>query len=306
MGIGSANDEYDAYAGLVEAGEETRWAFGTGFDDPLAGVDVSVPPGVDAGALAAYCLMVGDDALVLSQRLVQWCTHAPELEEEVALANVALDLLGQARLLYARAAAADPAVLPPVPEGSPVSAEDRLAFFRGPDDFRCVTLVELPDTDFATAVVRLLAFAVWRLALLDGLRSSVDPVLAAVGDKGVKEVRYHRDYAARWVLTLAGGTPESRRRVEAALRHVGPHLPELALADPVTEALAAAGVVPGPAQVWAEAREPLTRVLEEGDLEDPASGDAGLRGREGRHSPWLAELLAELQELARAHPAGRW
>ena len=305
-GSGSAHDEYDAYAGLVEAGDETRWAFGTGFDDPLAGVDVSVPPGVDARALAAYCLMIGDDALVLSQRLVQWCTRAPELEEEVALANVALDLLGQARLLYARAAAADPSIVPPVPDGSPVSAEDRLAFFRDADDFRCVTLVELPDDDFAAAVVRLLVFAVWRQALLEALRRSVDPVLAAVGEKGVKEVRYHRDYAGRWVLTLAGGTPESLRRTEVALRGIAPHVAELAQPDPVSATLAASGVAPDPADVWADAVGPLTGLFEEAGLGASFTADAGLRGREGRHAPWLAELLAELQGLARAHPAGRW
>ncbi|MDX6324103.1 MAG: ring,2-phenylacetyl-CoA epoxidase subunit PaaC [Nocardioidaceae bacterium] len=299
-------DEYDAYAGLVEAGDETRWAFGTGFDDPLAGVDASVPPGVDPGALAAYCLMLGDDALVLSQRLVQWCTRAPELEEEVALANVALDLLGQARLLYARAAASDPSVLPALPDDSPVPAEDRLAFFREPEDFRCVTLVELPDGDFAAAVVRLLVFAVWRRAILEGLRRSVDPVLAAVGEKGVKEVAYHGDFAARWVLTLAGGTPESRQRTEAALRDVGAHLDELGLGDPDTRVLVAAGVAPDPAEVWGDAARQLAGVLVEAGLERPAGGASVLSGRVGRHSPWLPDLLAELQGLARAHPEGRW
>lgn len=306
------HDEYDAYAGLVEAGEETRWAFGTGFDDPLAGVDASVPSGVDPGALAAYCLMLGDDALVLSQRLVQWCTHAPELEEEVALANIALDLLGQARLLYARAAAADPALPPVVPAGSPVPAEDRLAFFRDPGAFRCVTLVELPDADFAAAVVRLLVFATWRSAVLEGLRRSVDPVLAAVGGKGVKEVRYHRDYAARWVATLAGGTPESRRRTEAAAQAVAPHLPELGAPDPVTDAVVGSGAAPDPARVWDDAAATLAEVFAGAGLEPPDGLRPGSRrdlpaaGRLGRHTPALEELLAELQGLARAHPEGRW
>jgi ring-1,2-phenylacetyl-CoA epoxidase subunit PaaC len=259
--------------------------------------------------------MLGDDALVLSQRLVQWCTRAPELEEEVALANIALDLLGQARLLYARAAAADPDAVPPLPSGSPVPPEDRLAFFRDPGDFRNVTLVELVDRDFAAAVVRLLAFAAWRLVLLERLQESVDPVLSAVGGKGVKEVRYHVDYAAGWVQTLAGGTPESRLRTEAVLRTVAAHLGELRRTDPVTEELVAAGVAPDPAGVWASASGHLSAVLVGAGLdvpdpvrspESPPDRSGELHGRAGRHTPALGELLGELQGLARAHPEARW
>ena len=299
-------DEFDAYAGLVEAGEETRWAFGTGFDDPLAGVDVSVPPGVDGPALAAYCLMLGDDALILSQRLAQWCTRAPELEEEVALANIGLDLVGQTRLLYARAAAADPTVVPSLPNGSPVPAEDRLAFFRGVEEHRCVWLVEQPNGDFAATVVRLAVFAAWRLALLDELQGSRDPVLAAVAQKGVKELRYHRDYAARWLLTLAGGTQESRARTEAGLGAVWPYVDELGRPDDVTARLAADGVAADPPSVWAATEEFLHRLLDEARLDAPASPVASGGGRRGVHSPELAPLVEELQGLARAHPMGRW
>jgi len=301
-----APDEFDAYAGLVEAGEETRWAFGTGFDDPLAGVDVSVPPGVDGPALAAYCLMLGDDALVLSQRLAQWCTRAPELEEEVALANIGLDLVGQTRLLYARAAAADPAVVPSLPDGSPVPAEDRLAFFRGADELRCVWLVEQPNGDFAATVVRLAVFAAWRLALLDALQESRDPVLAAVAEKGVKELRYHRDYAARWLLTLAGGTEESRARTEAGLGTVWPYVAELGGSDQVTVRLVADGVAADPPAVWVATEAFLLRLLEQAGLQPPSSAPVDGGGRRGAHSPELAPLLEELQGLARAHPLGRW
>ncbi len=304
------HDEYDAYAGLVEAGEETRWAFGSGFDDPLAGVDVSVPPGADGPALAAYCLMLGDDALVLAQRLAQWCTRAPELEEEVALANIGLDLVGQTRLLYARAAAADPSVVPTLPPGSPAPPEDRLAFFRGPEEYRCVWLVEQPNGDFAATVVRLVVFAAWRLTLLGRLRTSRDPVLAAVSAKGVKEVRYHRDYAARWLLTLAGGTVESRRRTEAALESLWPCVEELGRTDDVSERLVADGVAADPAAAFEDTSAFLHRLLEEGGLRvptgspEPAPGTPG--GRLGVHSPWLGSLLEEMQGIARAHPAGRW
>src|SRR6266851_10035997 len=139
-----------------EADDGHRWAFGTGFTDPLAGVDTAVPEGVDGADLGAYCLMLGDDALVMSHRLQQWLARAPELEEETALANIALDLLGQARLLLARAGRAD---------GSGRD-EDQLAFFREEGEFRNVRLVERLDADFAELTGRLLVFSAWRLALL--------------------------------------------------------------------------------------------------------------------------------------------
>lgn len=297
----------NAYVGLVEADADARWAFGTGFDDPLAGVDTAVPVGVDGPALAAYCLALGDDSLVLAQRLAQWCTRAPELEEEVALANVGLDLLGQTRLLYARAAAADPAVVPEV-AGSPAPAEDRLAFFRDADAFRCVGLVEHPDADFAEAVVRLVLFSAWRLALLEGLRGSTDPVLAAIGEKGVKEVRYHRDYAARWFVTLAGGTEESRDRTTRALRLLWPYAAELRRPDGTDGVLVPVGAAPDPASVWVETEAFLELLWQRAGLAPESREGAGAvtAGRAGVHTPWLAPLLEELQSVARAHPQGRW
>ena len=208
------NDEHGSVYDDLLGTDTSHWAFGTDFEDPLAGVDTTVPDGVDATALAAYCLMLGDDALVLSHRLSEWCSRAPDLEEDIALANIALDLLGQARLLLARAAAADPSVVPALPEGSPVPPEDALAFFREADDFRNVRLVEVAER-------RLRAHRRAAAGLRDragsqcssGSTASRDPVLAAVAAKGVKELSYHRDYAGRWFLTLARGTEESRRRL---------------------------------------------------------------------------------------------
>jgi ring-1,2-phenylacetyl-CoA epoxidase subunit PaaC len=153
------NEHDSVYEGLVDLDEHDQWAFGTGFDDPLAGVDTTLADGIDGADLAGYCLMLADDALISAQRLAQWCAKAPELEEEVALANIGLDLLGQARLLLARAAAADSGILPPLPAGSPVPAEDALAFFRDEDQFRCVRLVELENGDFAHSIARLVALA---------------------------------------------------------------------------------------------------------------------------------------------------
>src|SRR6266446_3678591 len=189
-------DEFTAYQSLSEETEDHRWAFGTGFTDPLEGIDASVPNGVDPAALATYCLMLGDDALIYSHRLQQWMTRMPELEEETALANIALDLLGQARMLLARAGLAEGAG-------------------------------------------RLLIFSAWRLALFGKLAASADPVLAAIAAKGAKELAYHRDYAAQWVIRLGDGTPVSHGRMQAALGAIWPLVTELFHPDAVTAALPA-------------------------------------------------------------------
>ena len=296
--------DHGAYTSLVEADDDARWAFGTSFDDPLAGVDTTVPSGVDGTALAAYCLMLGDDSLVLAQRLAEWTTHAPELEEEVALANIALDLLGQARLLLARAAAADPGVVPTLPEDSPVPTDDRLAYFRDADAFRHVALVAQPNGDFAATMVRLLVFSSWRLALLERLSESADPVLAAVAEKGVKEVRYHREHAARWCITLARGTELSRERMTAALQDVWPDVAELGEEHDVARSLP--GVAADHAEAFGDAMGVVDQVLATAGLDRPDVTSAPGGGRDGRHGEPFVELLTEMQGLAREHPRGRW
>lgn len=302
-------DDHDSpYAGLLV--DDSHWAFGGSFDDPLAGVDTTVPEGVDAGALATYCLMLADDALVLSQRLSEWCSRAPDLEEDIALANVALDLLGQARLLLARAAAADPTVVPVLPEGSPVPAEDALAFFRDDREFRNVRLVEVPNGDFAETTARLLLFSAYRLELFRRLASSRDPVLAAVAAKGLKEVAYHRDFAGRWFVTLARGTEESRRRLVAGFGGLLPLWSELFSTHPVEAQVAAAGVGVAPADLRPDAEAVLEQVLTAADMDRPGvrplAGVRGRAGRDGLHTEALSRLLAEMQVVARAHPRGRW
>jgi ring-1,2-phenylacetyl-CoA epoxidase subunit PaaC len=247
---------------------------------------------------------------VLSQRLAEWCSRAPDLEEDIALANVALDLLGQARLLLTRAAAADPAVVPALPDGSPVPDEDRLAFFRDDAAFRNVRLAEVPNGDFAETVARLLVFSAWRLALFERLAGSRDAVLSAVAAKGVKELAYHRDFAGRWFVTLAGGTEESRRRLVAALDGLMPLWPELFGTSEVESAVAAVGVGVDPSAVAGDSDVVLDRVLAVAGVERPDRAPlAGVRGRTGRdglHTEALSHLLAEMQVVARAHPMGRW
>ncbi|MFE9577396.1 1,2-phenylacetyl-CoA epoxidase subunit PaaC [Nocardia sp. NPDC006044] len=301
--------EHNAYEGLVDANSHGQWAFGTGFDDPLAGVDTTVPDDVEPTALATYCLMLADDALISAQRLAQWSTRAPELEEEVALANVGLDLLGQARLLLARAAAADGSVVPFISDTSPVPAEDALAFFRPENEFRNVRLCELDNGDFAKSMVRLLIFSTWRLALFDRLRASRDPVLAAVAHKGVKELTYHRDYAARWTVTLGCGTTESRRRTGDALELVWPYVDELFVPTDEEISLSEVAVGVDPRDVRAEFDAVLDQVLHAAELAPPLArvGTVGGRaGRRGIHTEAMGSLLADMQSVARAHPEGRW
>ncbi|MGY1605568.1 MULTISPECIES: 1,2-phenylacetyl-CoA epoxidase subunit PaaC [unclassified Geodermatophilus] len=300
--------EETVYEALDHAhGGEGHWAFGTGFDEPLAGVDTTVPDGVDHADLGAYCLMLGDDALVLAQRLTEWVTAAPELEEEMAIANVALDLLGQARLLLARAGSVGVLGRSREKATESIPDEDALAYFRDPDEFRCTALTTAENGDFGRTMVRLLVAATVRLAVFARLRDSRDPVLAAIAAKGVHELSYHRDHAARWVLRLGDGTPESHRRVQAGADAVWPLLADLFTATDVERRLAGAGVAVDPADVRDEVREVLTAVLDRATLRTPPwPADVPPRGRAGEHGPELAALLETLQGLARRHPAATW
>jgi ring-1,2-phenylacetyl-CoA epoxidase subunit PaaC len=290
----------NAYEALTDAHDDSRWAFGTGFEDPLAGVDTSVPSGVDGDDLARYCLMLGDDALVFSHRLQQWCTRAPELEDEVAIANIGLDLLGQARLLLARAGKAD----------GTDRGEDDYAFFRDEHEFRNVRLAELERGDFGQLIAVLLVFSTWRLALFQRLRASADPVLAAIADKGVKELTYHRDYAAQWAVRLGDGTAFSHERMQAGLDGIWPFVDELFVAHDTESRLASAGVAVDPAAVREEFDSVLEQVFAAGSLARPeVAGKAGVNGqtgRGGRHTEAMGYLLAELQSVARAHPEATW
>ncbi|GAA3168903.1 phenylacetate-CoA oxygenase subunit PaaC [Blastococcus jejuensis] len=296
---------YDALGNAQE--DHGHWAFGTGFDEPLAGVDTTVPDGIDPAELGEYCLMLGDDALVLAQRLTQWITASPELEEEVAVANVALDLLGQARLLLARAGSVGVLGRSRERATESIPDEDALAYFRDADEFRCTALVAAPNGDFAQTMARLLVAATVRLAVFARLRDSRDPVLAAIAAKGVNELAYHRDHAARWVLRLGDGTDESHRRAQAGVAAVWPLLDDVFTATDLERRLTDAGVAVDPSTVRDEVHGVLTEVLERATLTVPAwPADAAPRGRLGEHGPELAELLETLQSLARQHPAATW
>jgi ring-1,2-phenylacetyl-CoA epoxidase subunit PaaC len=284
-----------AYTALNDDIDDHRWAYGTGFENPLSGVDTTVPDGVDGADLAAYCLMLGDDALLLSQRLQEWVTRLPELEEETALANIALDLLGQARLLLSRAGSAD---------GSG-RGEDAYAFERAPAEFRHVGLVAETDDDFGRLIARLTVFTIWRLVLFERLRDSRDPVLAAIADHGVKELRYHLEYAGQWLIRLGDGTDLSHRRSQQGLDLVAQYLAELFTATEVEDRLAAAAIAVSPASVRDEFDAVLERIVGEATLVRPQPAGAG-RGRRGAPSPAGDALIEHLQSVARMLPGATW
>jgi ring-1,2-phenylacetyl-CoA epoxidase subunit PaaC len=299
------------FDGLADADQDGRWAYGAGFDETVVEVTAPAPDGVDRDDLAAYCLMLADDALVASQRLAEWATHAPELEEEVALANIALDLLGQARVLFSRAGHLGAAARFRTPGlAAGLSDEDVLAYFRDDRSFRNVTLAEMDLGDFGRTMAWILVYSSWRLALMTTLRGSADPVLAAVAAKAVPELAYQREYAAGWVVRLGDGTDESHRRMQAGLDDVWPFVTELFLAHPVETRLVEAGVAVDPASLKASVDADLAQVLPVATLTEPTRPAVGLvggrGGRDGVHTESLGRVLATMQSLARAHPDATW
>jgi ring-1,2-phenylacetyl-CoA epoxidase subunit PaaC len=296
--MSDTHPDESVYDSLAEAHEDGQWAFGTGFEDVQEEITAPVPDGVEAADLAQYCLMLGDDALICAQRLSEWVGNAPELEEEVALANTALDLLGQARVLLARAAHLGAG-----------ADEDALAYQRPEPEFRNVALAEIgDDLDFARATARMLVFSTWRLALLSRLVTSRDPVLSAVAGKGVKELAYHRDHAAHWTVRLGDGTDVSHARMQAALDAVWPYVDELFRTSEVEDRLP--GVAADPADTRAEVDAVLDEVFAAATVTRPAGRGAGTvggrGGRQGLHTEAMGHVLAEMQSLARQHPGATW
>ena len=244
--------------------------------------------------VAEYALWLGDDALILSQQLGEWIARAPELEEDVALGNIALDLLGHARSLLHYAGTFDG------------RTEDDLAYWRDEPEFRCAWLFEQPNGDFAHTIARQLAASVYQFELYSALRSSADATLAAVAEKALKEVDYHRDHAVQWTLRLAGGTEESRRRMILAVEDVWPYVGELFRDEPLTDRLAESGVAIRPSVLRARFDEVIAAVFAEAELSVPEGFVSSGGGRRGEHFSTLGYLLAEMQVLARQHPGATW
>ncbi|HEY2851964.1 MAG TPA: 1,2-phenylacetyl-CoA epoxidase subunit PaaC [Gemmatimonadaceae bacterium] len=243
-----------------------------------------------------YLLRLGDDRLVLGHRLSEWCGHAPILEEDIALANIALDLIGQANLLLGLAARI---------EGKGRDA-DALAYLRDAIDYRNALLVEMQKGDFAVTIVRQLLYSVFALLQAESLQRSTDADVAGVAAKAVKELRYHVRHSADWVLKLGGGTTESRARAQSAVDDLWPYTGELFLADDVDRAVAQSGFGVDPSPLESSWQSTVRDVLGRAGLTIPDSAYMQRGGRQGRHTEHLGHMLAEMQIVARSHPGASW
>ena len=258
-----------------------------------------MPPDLDAparDALFEYLLRLGDDRLVLGHRLSEWCGHAPILEEDIALANIALDLVGQGAMLLKLAGEI---------EGQGRS-EDALAYHRDAVEFRNALIVELPKGDFAFTIVRQFLVSVAAYFQLEALTSSTHPDLAGIAAKAVKETRYHVRHAGEWVIRLGDGTEESHRRAQQALDALWRYTGELFMGDAVDERLQRAGVAPDLAALEPKWRDQVGDVMARATLRAPADVYMQRGGRAGRHTEHLGHMLSEMQIVARSHPGAQW
>lgn len=253
-----------------------------------ATLDAKDQAGTDA-ALVDYLCRLGDDALILGQRLSEWCGHAPALEVDLSLANLALDLIGQGTNLLGLAGDAD-----------------RLAFHRDVLDYKNCILVEQPNGDFAQTIARQLLFSTWQHMLYERLQTSSHEGIAAVAAKGVKEVAYHREIAADWTIRLGDGTEESAHRMRDGLDWCWRFVPELFDVDEMLRGLIERGVAVDPMTFHDEYRAAIAKVLAEARLEAPADQRPILGGRRGHHSEHLGHLLAVMQYLPRTYPDATW
>ncbi len=247
-------------------------------------------------SLRRYVLSLGDDALIAAQRMGEWIASAPQIEEDVALGNIALDLLGQARALLTYAGSLT----------DPPATEDDLAYFRDERDFLNVQLVERPNGDFGVTMARLLVLSTYLHELDSRLQHSTDQTLAAIAAKAVKEVAYHQDHATMWVLRLGDGTEDSRVRMQAGLEQEWPFVDELFDDEYVDQVLVDAGVAVAPSTLREAFDRRVAAVLAEATLSVPDARPAVTGGRRGIHSTRMGYLLAEMQHLARSHPGAVW
>jgi ring-1,2-phenylacetyl-CoA epoxidase subunit PaaC len=248
------------------------------------------------GDLFQYLLRLGDDRLVLGHRLSEWCGHGPILEEDIATANIALDLIGQATFFLRLAGQV---------EGQGRD-EDALAYWRDENQFTNVQMVELPRGDFGFTILRQFLFDAWSFHYLEALGRSTHADLAALAAKALKEVRYHLRHSSEWVLRLGDGTEESHRRMQAALDELWPWTGELAYQDDVDAALRADGTVPDLEPLRAPWEAMTKDVLGRATLTIPTGSMRMTGGRRGRHTEHLGHMLAEMQIVARSHPGAVW
>lgn len=248
-------------------------------------------------AFLQFLLRMGDNTLILGHRVSEWCGHAPVLEEDIALANTALDLIGQTQMWLGLAGEV---------QGEGKSADD-LAFLRDAWDFRNVLLVEVPNGDFGRTLMRQFLFDAWHSIMLGRLLKSSDDRVAAIAEKAGKEVAYHLERSSDTVVGLGDGTEESHRRMQEALDYLWPYVGEMFASDEVDAEMAAAGIAPDPAGLREEYDALVQRVLTEATLTNPDSRFAHKGGRDGRmHTEHLGHLLTQMQWLQRAYPGATW
>lgn len=243
-----------------------------------------------------YLLRLGDTSLVLGQRLGEWIGHSPALEEDLGLANLSLDLVGQARLLLTYAGEV---------EGKGRD-EDALAFFRDAPQFLNMALAEQPNGDFAQTIVRQVLLDAWQLEVYEGLSKSIDSRLAAIAAKAVKESRYHHRFSSGWLVRLGDGTEESHRRAQDALNNLWRFTDELFAPDEVDDQMAAAGIAPQLAELQPRWSAHIDEVLREATLTRPTSARYPWHGKKGVHSEHLGHMLTEMQHLQRTYPGAQW
>ena len=246
--------------------------------------------------LSEYLIRLGDDRLVLGHRLSEWCGHGPILEEDIALANIALDLIGQATLFLKLAGET---------EGKGRS-EDSLAYFREAIDYRNVQLVELPNGDYAFTIVRQFLFDVFSYHLLEQLMKSSDAEVAGIAAKGFKEVRYHVRHSSEWVVRMGDGTDESHTRAQKALDHLWRFTGEMFQADDIDREMLSAGIGGDLAVIQPKWRAVVDDVMKRATLTIPNDPPAMTGGRKGRHTEYLGHMLSEMQIVARSHPGAEW
>lgn len=250
---------------------------------------------MDRETLLTFLLRLADDHLILGHRLSEWCGHAPMLEEDLAMPNMALDLIGQARALYAYAAEV---------EGR---TEDDFAYLRREREYLNCLMVARPNGDFAHTMLRQLVFAAFMQPMWKAMERSSDATLSAIAGKAVKEVAYHIRHAGEWVVRLGDGTKESARRMREAVDALAPYVNELFESDEVTEAIAAAGIAPEPASLRSDFERTIGAIFPEATLDPlPSIPYAKTGGRTGRHDENMGFILADLQYMQRTYPGAAW
>ena len=250
----------------------------------------------DRAALFDFTLALGDDALVLGHRLSEWSGSGPTLEQDIALSNLGLDLIGQARLLYTYAGEVEG-------EGR---SEDDLAYFRGQGEFRNLLITELPIGDFAFTIARHFLYAAFIEPYFSALTRSADEQLSAIAAKAHKEMLYHVRHTSEWMIRLGDGTDESRRRLATALDDIWGYTGEMFEMDGAEQGLVAAGIAPDRSALKLRWEETVARVLEEATLAMPKPRNMQTGGRRGLHTEHLGRMLDDMQSLARAHPGAVW